>query len=62
MRTTIKSIGARPEALQVVHKGARRAAIDGFPHGVFYRVADNEVVVFAVKHPSQHPNTWQSRA
>ena len=58
---TLRSIGAMPETRQVIHSDARRATIEGFPHGVFYRLTPDQVVVFAVKHPSQHPSSWQSR-
>ena len=61
VRATISSIGAHPEVLRLFHLDARRASIDGFPHGVFFLVEAERVVVFAIKHPSQHPSSWQSR-
>lgn len=57
--TTIERIVANPHMYRPVHGETRRAVLDRFPYAVYFRVAD-EIVVLAV-HGRQHPKRWKSR-
>ena len=37
----------------------RRALVPDFPYSVYYHVLEETVVVVAVIHTSQHPETWK---
>lgn len=45
-----------------VTTGVRRALMARFPYGVFFKVTNDDVVVFGVLHLHRNPKTWQSRA
>jgi plasmid stabilization system protein ParE len=47
---------------RVVHRDTRRANLRRFPHGVFYRIIDADVVVMACFHASRDPHRWRRRA
>ncbi len=58
---TIESIRCTPFLYGVVYKDVRRALVRRFPYGIFYRVAEDRVVVLAVFHASRDPRSWQRR-
>ena len=39
----------------------RSDTLDRFPHVVHYLIAPEAIVVFAVAHPSRHPDYWRIR-
>jgi plasmid stabilization system protein ParE len=47
-----------PERWPVVRRDVRRALLPRFPHLLFYRVLDDEVVVIACVHPKRHVKHW----
>jgi toxin ParE1/3/4 len=53
-----------PRAYPVVYpaKGVRRALLHRFQYGVFYRLSDEDGVIFARRHCAQHPRGWKRRA
>lgn len=51
----------RPLAYPCVSGDIRRALLKQFPHGVFYRPREGEIVVIAVIHGRRHPGRWRSR-
>lgn len=57
-----QSIAARPLAMQIVEFEIRRWPVDGFPHGILYRVEAHVILVLSVFHPKQDPKRWQERA
>ena len=57
----ISRIVDNPLAYQRAHKETRRAVLFRFPYAVYYRLADEDIVVQAV-HGRQHPSRWQSRS
>jgi plasmid stabilization system protein ParE len=59
---TLCRIARHPQAYEEVGYGLRRALLQRFPHGVFYRQGPDAVQVVAVLHPSRNPRIWQSRA
>lgn len=57
----IRAIGEHPLGYPVMWRRTHRALIHRFPFGVYYRVADNAVLVIAVLHGSRHPRYWKRR-
>lgn len=50
-----------PVAMQVLDFNIRRWPVDhGFPHGILYRVEEEEILVLSVFHPKQDPDKWKS--
>ncbi len=50
-----------PEIYPVVHRSVRRALIRRFPHGIYYLVEKEIIVVLAVFHERRNPKGWKSR-
>ena len=62
LHRTLSLVMERPRAYQVVEAGVRRAVLRVFPYVVYYYIArESRVVVLAVLHGSQHPDTWKRR-
>jgi hypothetical protein len=40
----------------------RRALLRRFPYGVFFEVAETEIVVYAVFHCARDPRAWRRRS
>jgi len=53
-----------PRSYPVVYpaKGVRRAVLRRFPYGLFYRLSEQEGIIFALRHCAQHPRGWQRRS
>ena len=58
---TVTAIAERPMAFPEVQGSTRRAVMRRFPYGIYYRIADGEVVVLAVMHRRRHPQQWRRR-
>jgi plasmid stabilization system protein ParE len=56
------SIADNPNSFPVIHRKTHRALIKRFPFGIYYRIADEAIVVIAVMHGSRHPRRWQRRS
>jgi plasmid stabilization system protein ParE len=54
-------IADQPEAMQIIDVQVRRWPVDGFPHGILYRIDTDSIVVLAVFHPKQAPGKWRER-
>lgn len=59
--TTFRAIAERPLIYPLVHRATRRALMQRFPFGVYFRVENSNVVVVAVMHGSRHPRRWHGR-
>jgi plasmid stabilization system protein ParE len=46
----IGRISSRPSAFPTVHGDIRRAVLRQFPHGIYFRAHDGDLVVIAVMH------------
>lgn len=57
-----KSIAVRPLAMQIFEFEIRRWPVNGFPHGILYRVEAHVILVLSVFHRKQDPKRWQERA
>jgi plasmid stabilization system protein ParE len=54
-------IAGNPNSFSVIHRETRRAVIRRFPFGIYYRIAQESIIVIAVMHGSRHPKRWQQR-
>jgi hypothetical protein len=61
MRRAAKVILVNPLAFPVVYSEVHGAVLLRFPYAVYFRLAENTVVVLAV-HGRQHPSAWQGRS
>jgi plasmid stabilization system protein ParE len=55
----IQRILLHPYAVRVVEGKVRKAKIPGFKNGLYYFVKGDEIVIFAVMHQRQHPDSWK---
>ena len=59
--SALTGILQNPLAYPRVHGETRRALVQRFPYGIYFRAIANEVVVLAVMHGRRLPRRWQSR-
>ena len=58
---SFQSIAEQPKRYPIVHRKTRRALVQRFPFGVFYRIEPDCIVVVAVMHGSRDPHHWKRR-
>ena len=51
-----------PKIYRETHNSLRRLFIKRFPFGIFYKIIDTKILVFAVIHASRDPSLWQQRS
>lgn len=61
VKRTIGRIVQFPEAWPLLSRRSRRCRTSRFPYGVIYQVRKDAIVVVAVMHLAQEPNSWKSR-
>ena len=61
VETVIERIGENPLVYQSVHRDVRRAVVHRFPYGVFYRIEQHDIIVFAIVHLNRDVSAWQDR-
>jgi plasmid stabilization system protein ParE len=59
--SAFETISDNPYIYNIVHRHTRRAMINRFPFGIYYRIEEESIVVVAVMHGSRHPKRWQQR-
>ena len=59
---TVTAIADNPIQFPSAHLRVRRAGVRRFPHGLFYQVADDRIVVIACFHARRNPRQWRRRA
>lgn len=57
----LERIRRTPRAFAIVHGDVRCALLRRFPHGIFYWIEDEQIVVFAIWHGRRDPRGWQER-
>lgn len=50
-----------PMQYQVLHRETRRAIVQRFPYGMFYRIEGSKIIVFCVSHLHRDPAVWLTR-
>jgi toxin ParE1/3/4 len=58
---SIATIMDAPARWRIIKSDKRRYLLPRFPHGIYYRIAGNEVRILVVKHHSQHPDYGMQR-
>ena len=58
----IEIIRTNPEGPRRLHREFRRVLTRRFPYAVFYTVAADRIVVFAVLHTARDPRLWRRRS
>lgn len=56
--SVFNSIIRNPLKFQIRYSNIRVALLSTFPYGIHFRVANNEIIVFAVFHTSMSPLKW----
>ena len=56
----LERIQANPQQYQVLHRDIRHAITRHFPYGVFYRLRDHKISVFAVVHLHREDAHWKT--
>jgi plasmid stabilization system protein ParE len=51
-------ITKNPNQYQVAYRNIRRAVVQRFPYGVFYRIDGSDILVFAIVHLHRDPSVW----
>ena len=54
-------IAENPLLYPIIYRNTRRAVIHKFPFAIFYRIEEEEVIVFGVIHGSRSPQRWKAR-
>ena len=58
---TLSRVTDNPNAFPITYRRLRRAIVKQFPFAVFFEVATDEIVVFAVFHSRRNPKQLTSR-
>jgi plasmid stabilization system protein ParE len=61
LEAVLARVVERPGSFPTVRDQTRRAVLRRFPYAVYFRQAENQIVVLAV-HGRQDPKRWQSRS
>jgi toxin ParE1/3/4 len=61
VEVVLAAIPENPLRFPVVCQSVRRALLNRFPYGVFFRVRANQISVIAIMHLSRNPERWQRR-
>lgn len=58
IEAAVTAAADQPLAMQVLAHEVRRWPLETFPHGLLYRDEDEFILILAVFHPKQAPETW----
>jgi plasmid stabilization system protein ParE len=58
---TISRIASHPSAWQQLSSRTRRCLTRRFPYAVIYCAQTNSILIIAVMHLKQHPDSWRGR-
>lgn len=61
LKQTLNRIKHYPEAWSPLSSQFRRCHLNRFPFSVIYEVQTGDIVIAAVQHHSQEPNSWRKR-
>ena len=61
VRQTLLRVETQPEQYPVIRRKIRRALLQRFPYGLYYRVYEDHIVIVACMHGRRSPRRWQSR-
>ncbi|SRR5260221_4109457 len=55
----IAKIGSEPHRFREIEAGVRRCRVTRFPYSILYNVAEEEILILAVKHDRRSPDYWR---
>ena len=58
---TCETISEHPKLYAEIYRDIRRAVIQKFPFGVYYRIHSSRILIYAVMHGSRSPKRWKQR-
>ena len=58
---TLERVVQYPQAWTPLSKRTRRCRTNRFPYSVVYQIKDETILIVAVMHLSQHPDSWKAR-
>jgi plasmid stabilization system protein ParE len=58
VETTLAAVQNNPHQYQKVRGEVRRAVLQRFPYGLFYRPDENEIIVMRCLHHRRNPARW----
>jgi len=61
MEAALDRITANPGQFPSVLQDIRRARLQKFPYGLFFRIEHNALIIIACFHASRDPKPWQRR-
>ncbi len=59
--TGIQNIVSYPAAWPVLENEIRRCLVNRFPYGIVYTIERDNILILAVMHLRQHPDSWKDR-
>ena len=59
--SAFSQIAENPKKYREIHRQTRRAMLQRFPFGVYYRIRGEVVSIIAVMHSSRDPKQWMTR-
>lgn len=61
VKRTLGRIIQYPDAWSFLSKRTRRCRTNRFSYGIIYQVREETILIVAVMHLHQHPDSWKSR-
>jgi toxin ParE1/3/4 len=61
VEAVIERIEENPLLYQPIHSDVRRGVVHRFPYGVYYRIDQHDIIVFAIVHLNRDVSAWQDR-
>ena len=59
---TFQHLIRNPYSYMIIFDDYRRCLMNRFPYGVVYRIAEQQLLIFAVAHVRRRPGFWIDRA
>ena len=61
LRDTIQPIEANPFLFAMQYRDFRAVSVGKFPYVIYFRIRDDDVLVFAVQHNRRNSRAWRKR-
>jgi toxin ParE1/3/4 len=57
----ITAILANPQTWRVIERDVRRYLVHRFPHGIYYTIENDVIIIWAIRNLHRDPETWKTR-
>lgn len=61
VEAALNRIVENPLQYQPIYRETRRSQTHRFPYGIFYRIEESDIVVFAIVHLHRDDGSWRDR-